>query len=116
MLVFCIEAILGGAVDVDYGYYLCITLNIISPPIKMTIREEPLTFPACTIGTTISLWLSPSHAICPGNSSTSGTSTVLPSAAAVPHTPLPKAIVWQATFPWNGPRIREGLLADGSRT
>lgn len=37
-------------------------------------------------------------------------------AAAVPHTPRPKAMVWQATLPWKGPRIRDGCGEAGSRT
>lgn len=65
-----------------------------------------LTSPFTRIGTTISLRLSASHAMCPGNSSTSGTTTVSCLAAAVPQTPLPKRISWQAGLPWNGPRRR----------
>jgi len=69
----------------------------------------------CNIGTTISLLLAVSHAICPGNSSTSGTIWVSFFVAAVPQTPLPKVMVWHATCPWNGPRIScDGVV--GSRT
>lgn len=35
--------------------------------------------------------------------------------AAVPQTPFPNLMVWQATFPWKGPRIN-WLLLDGSST
>lgn len=62
-------------------------------------------FPPKT-GTTISLLLSPSQAICPGNSRTSATLNIFFSAAAVPHTPLPMAMLWHAGRPWNGPRSR----------
>ncbi|KAH9826017.1 hypothetical protein Tdes44962_MAKER03800 [Teratosphaeria destructans] len=54
------------------------------------------------IGTTISLLESPSQAMWPGKLSTSGTSCVFAWAAAAPQTPLPNAIVWQATLPWKG--------------
>lgn len=82
-------------------------------------RAPTLTLPSTKIGTTTSLLLSPSHAMCPGNSSTSGTSCVRPLAAAAPQTPRPKAIVWQATLPWKGPRMSCCLLVEealGSRT
>ena len=59
-----------------------------------------------TIGTTISLLLSPSHAICPGYSRTSSTLTILFWAAAAPHTPRPMAMLWHAGRPWKGPRMR----------
>lgn len=48
------------------------------------------TFPFCIIGTTISLLLLPSQAICPGYWSTSLTSCVFLPSAAVPQTPFPK--------------------------
>jgi hypothetical protein len=73
------------------------------------------TSPFKTIGTTISLLESPSHAMCPGKASTSGTSWVSIFSAAVPHTPLPNLIVWHATFPWKGPRI-SCLGVEESRT
>jgi hypothetical protein len=76
------------------------------------------TFPPTEIGTTTSLMLSPSQAICPGNSSTSGTSCVCCVEAAVPQTPRPKAMVWHATFPWKGPSMSWGFDGeeDGSMT
>ena len=54
-------------------------------------------------GTTISERDAASQAMCPGNSSTSRTTMVRLSAAAVPHTPFPKAMRTQAGFPWKGP-------------
>lgn len=71
-----------------------------------------LTSPLTRIGTTISLRLSASHAICPGNSSTSGTMRVFWLAAAVPHTPFPYRICWQAGLPWNGPSSRSCSSGD----
>lgn len=50
-----------------------------------------------------------------GNFSTSSTSCVVFVAAAAPHTPRPNGIVWQATLPWNGPRMSWSLVV-GSRT
>ena len=44
------------------------------------------------IGTTISERLNDEHAICPGNSSTSGTTSVFRSFQAAPHTPFPYGI------------------------
>lgn len=64
------------------------------------------TSPFTRIGTTISLRLSASHAMCPGNSSTSGTTTVSRLAAAAPQTPFPKRISWHAGLPWKGPSRR----------
>ena len=63
------------------------------------------TIPSWMIGTTISLLLAPSQAMCPGNLSTSSTNWVTFFATAVPHTPRPMAIVWHATWPLKGPRI-----------
>ena len=58
-------------------------------------------------GQTISLLVSPSHAICPGYWSTSGTRAVLRSRNASAQTPraLPGVILmnWQAGLPQNGP-------------
>ena len=77
--------------------------------------QDTLTLSPCIIGTTISLLLLLSHAIWPGNASTSGTSCVTLVAAAVPHTPFPKAMVWHAMCPWKGPSINwPGFF--GSRT
>lgn len=67
-------------------------------------------------GTTISLLEAPSHAMWPGNASTSGTSCVCFVAAAVPHTPRPKSMVWHATWPMKGPRMRLLPCEVGSRT
>lgn len=58
--------------------------------------------------TTISLRLSASQAICPGNVLVSRTTRVFAVLNAVPHTPWPGRISWQAGFPWKGPRRRYG--------
>ncbi len=62
-----------------------------------------MTAPARTIGTTISLLEAESHAMCPGNLSTSGTTIVRRSAAAVPQTPRPNAMRTHAGLPWKAP-------------
>ncbi len=54
-------------------------------------------------GTTTSLSEALSQAMWPGNAWTSGTTTVLRAAAAVPQTPLPSAMRTQAGLPWKGP-------------
>lgn len=68
-------------------------------PPTPTPEKEKLTSPPTKTGTTTSLRLSASHAIWPGNAITSSTTTVSFFAAAVPHTPRPKWISWQAGFP-----------------
>lgn len=73
-------------------------------------KESKLTSPPTRIGTTISLRLLASQAICPGKLNTSGTITVSRFSAAVPHTPRPKRISWQAGRPWNGPSSRRLLV------
>lgn len=76
-----------------------------STSIIATTFFTPLPPALARIGTTISLLLSPSQAMWPGNLSTSATSCVFCVAAAAPQTPRPNSIVWQATFPWKGPRM-----------
>jgi hypothetical protein len=98
-LVFVGEAVQLGAVNVDDSHDL--RESVSRHPLLVGAK---LTFPSLTIGTTISLLLAPSHAMWPGNMSTSGTSCVVAVLAAAPHTPRPSAIVWHATWPWNGPR------------
>ena len=91
-------------------------VNKMHPGIRLKAKVAP-TFAPSLIGTTISLRLSPSQAICPGNASTSLTSTVLPPpSAAAPHTPFPIRMVWHATFPMKGPRINWPSGSEGSRT
>lgn len=95
-----------GAVDIDDGDGLQSTKyrceHIIHPTQSVWV-DDKRTSPPQRIGTTISLRLSASQAICPGNANTSGTTTVSFLSAAVPHTPRPNRISWQAGFPWNGP-------------
>jgi hypothetical protein len=67
--------------------------SLASPSFISTIEQVKHTFPSCTIGTTTSLLLAPSHAMCPGYLSTSSTSWVVCVKAAVPHTPRPKAMI-----------------------
>jgi hypothetical protein len=55
---------------------------------------------ASNTGTTISLRKRASQAMCHGNASTSGTTTVRRSAAAVPQTPRPKAMRMHPRVPW----------------
>ena len=61
--------------------------------------STPTTSPALTSGTTSSEREFGSQAIWPGNSCTSGTITVAPRAAAVPHTPFPHGMRTQAGLP-----------------
>lgn len=79
---------------------------------KMTGTRVLHTSPLTSNGTTISLRLSPSQAICPGKLSTSATLTVVFCSAAVPQTPLPTLMAWHAGFPWNGPRTSVSLPTD----
>lgn len=90
----------------------CDSLTIHQPPSQQNAREyqnqnrNKLTSPPAKIGTTISLLLLASQAMCPGNSSTSGTTTVSRFSAAAPHTPRPNRISWHAGRPWKGPSQR----------
>jgi hypothetical protein len=84
--------------------------RLLQPPYEVRFIQYDaqiwwLAFEFWITGTTISLRLLASQAIWPGNFSTSGTNCVCLLAAAVPQTPFPNIIVWQATWPWNGPRI-----------
>lgn len=81
---------------IDHTNDLFIAYQCHSLPLRFPAQ---LTLPSTLIATTISLLLSPSQAICPGNASTSSTSKVFPFAATAPQTPFPILIVWQATFP-----------------
>jgi len=87
------------------------TVTSALPPFAFKIR-----------GQTTSLFVSPSQAICPGYSSTSGTSAVLRWRKASAHTPraLPGVVLmnWHAGLPQNGPRsnllVWRVLLVKGS--
>jgi hypothetical protein len=96
--------------------------TVYTPPISNTTQHSTpqpsnginkLTSPPAKIGTTISLRLLASQAIWPGKLNTSGTITVSRFSAAVPHTPRPKRISWQAGRPWNGPSSRTLVLLLG---
>jgi hypothetical protein len=121
-LIRLIKPISHRTVDIDNRHNLTKPASSASPQINTQRKKlKTLTFPSTKIGTTISLFDAPSHAICPGKRSTSGTSCVSAVAAATPQTPRPKAMIWQATLPWKGPRMSWGFLVavvfcEGSRT
>jgi hypothetical protein len=87
-----------------------------NPPMaRQSISKTPSTATSALLpfdlkirGQTTSLLVSPSHAICPGYSSTSGTSIVLRWRKASAHTPraLPGVVLmnWQAGLPQKGPK------------
>jgi hypothetical protein len=123
LLVFLVKAVCDSTIDIDNGNNLDGSLQSASilrnftdsslpQPRKLDhiiedkeTQSKKLTFPSCKIGTTISEALAASQAMCPGNSSTSATNWVVFVVTAVPQTPLPNLMVWQATLPWKGPRI-----------
>ena len=65
----------------------------------LSISSTPAIFPSLKNGTTISDLDAGSQAMCPGNLSTSGTTTVCSLMNAVPQTPFPFGILMQALFP-----------------
>jgi hypothetical protein len=73
--------------------------------LRLSMSKTPATSLSIKTGTTISERDSLLQAMCPGNSSTSGTIIVFLSFQAVPQTPLPKLILSQAGGPTFGPNI-----------
>ena len=69
-------------------------------PSQMVDRPvPPFVLPSAISGKTSSERDAASQAIWPGKASTSGTTSAVPRAAAVPQTPLPQAIRTQAGLP-----------------
>lgn len=124
LLINIIEARSLGTIDIDYcdslfQPFVCQSAHLnkdltgykpINPSTqrkrekKKGKRKREHASPPTKIGTTISLLLSASQAICPGKASTSSATTLSRFSAAVPQTPFPNRIRWQAGFPWKGPR------------
>jgi len=75
-------------------------VRLVETPDERAVEvENPKTSPLSSSGTTSSERETGSQAIWPGNSWTSGTSTVAARAAAVPQTPFPSGIRTQAGLP-----------------
>lgn len=75
------------------------------PVSALSISRTPaIPLPGILSGTTISDLERELHAMCPGKSSTSSTTILLPSFQADPQTPFPYLILVHATGPWKGPR------------